>query len=179
MPEIEIRPTRVEDIGSLMQLEHGYQTLYTWQMDRGIDGAQVSVRFHEVRFPRPVNVEYPRAVQGLSERWQKYQLMLTAICQGELVGYLGLAEKADTREMVAKDLVVRTDMRRQGIGSAILLSGQVWAAQHGSRTFGLEMQLKNYPMIQLANKLGFEFCGYHDHYFPNQDIALFFLRMIK
>jgi RimJ/RimL family protein N-acetyltransferase len=41
------------------------------------------------------------------------------------------------------------------------------------------MQSKNHPAIQLAHKLGFEFCGYNDHYFSNQDIALFFSRPLR
>jgi ribosomal protein S18 acetylase RimI-like enzyme len=38
----------------------------------------------------------------------------------------------------------------------------------------LDMQSKNYPAIRLAQKMGFVFSGYSDHYYPNQDIALFF-----
>jgi hypothetical protein len=43
----------------------------------------------------------------------------------------------------------------------------------------LEMQSKNYPAIQLAQKLGFDFCGYNDNYFDNQDIAILFSKPIK
>jgi hypothetical protein len=38
------------------------------------------------------------------------------------------------------------------------------------------MQTKNYPAIQFARAQGFVFCGFNDHYYMNQDIALFFGR---
>jgi len=41
------------------------------------------------------------------------------------------------------------------------------------------MQSKNNPAIRMANKLGFSFCGFRDHYFPNQDLALFFSRFVR
>jgi ribosomal protein S18 acetylase RimI-like enzyme len=43
----------------------------------------------------------------------------------------------------------------------------------------LEMQPKNYPAIQLAQKLGFDFCGYNDRYYANRDIALFFAKGLR
>jgi hypothetical protein len=43
----------------------------------------------------------------------------------------------------------------------------------------LEMPSKNNPMVSLARKLGYEFCGYNDLYYETQDIALFFGRSIR
>jgi len=43
----------------------------------------------------------------------------------------------------------------------------------------LEMQAKNHAAIQLARKLGYEFCGYCDDYFTNHDIAVFFMQNLK
>ena len=38
---------------------------------------------------------------------------------------------------------------------------------------------KNYPAICLAEKMGFELCGYNDHYFANNDIAIFFSKWVR
>ena len=38
----------------------------------------------------------------------------------------------------------------------------------------MEMQTKNFPAMQFARAQGFVFCGFNDHYYTNQDIALFF-----
>jgi RimJ/RimL family protein N-acetyltransferase len=56
---------------------------------------------------------------------------------------------------------------------------QAWALQRGARRIVLEMQSKNHPYIRLAQKFGYEFCGYNDQYYPTQDVALFFGRALK
>jgi len=43
----------------------------------------------------------------------------------------------------------------------------------------LEMQAKNHAGISLARKLGYDFCGFNDHYFANHDIAVFFTYILK
>jgi RimJ/RimL family protein N-acetyltransferase len=41
------------------------------------------------------------------------------------------------------------------------------------------MQSKNQAYIRLAQKFGYDFCGYNDQYYPTQDVALFFGRAVK
>jgi RimJ/RimL family protein N-acetyltransferase len=41
------------------------------------------------------------------------------------------------------------------------------------------MLSKNNAAIRLAQKLGYEFCGYNDHYYETQDIAIFFGRTLS
>ena len=73
----------------------------------------------------------------------------------------------------------RPDLRREGIGTALILAAQDWGIEHGARRIMLEIHSKNHPAIQMARKLNYEFCGYNDNYFPNQDIALFFSRSLR
>ena len=77
------------------------------------------------------------------------------------------------------DLVVSPRYRRQEIATLLLQSVQTWAVQRKNRRVLLEMSSKNNPAIRLAQKLGFEFCGYNDAYYEQQDIALFFGRFIR
>jgi ribosomal-protein-alanine N-acetyltransferase len=77
------------------------------------------------------------------------------------------------------DLAVTRRTRRQGIGSALILAGQEWARHKRCHRMVLEMQPKNYPAICLVQKLGYDLCGYNDHYFPNRDIALFFSKALR
>jgi ribosomal protein S18 acetylase RimI-like enzyme len=49
-----------------------------------------------------------------------------------------------------------------------------WARKQGALTILAETTTKNYPALCFYQKLGFQFCGFNDHYYANQDIALFF-----
>jgi ribosomal-protein-alanine N-acetyltransferase len=77
------------------------------------------------------------------------------------------------------DLAVNVAHRRQGVGSTLLQAAQDWASGRSHRRVILEMQSKNLPVIRLAQKFGYEFCGYNDHYYLNQDVALFFGKALK
>jgi ribosomal protein S18 acetylase RimI-like enzyme len=76
-------------------------------------------------------------------------------------------------------LVVSAANRRQGIASGLLLAVMDIVGKRDFRLLVLEMQSKNDPAITMASKLGFNFCGYRDHYFPNQELALFYSRFVR
>jgi len=138
------------------------------------------VSFRQTRLPRPVRVDYSGSHPLLNqENWSRYQAVLVATAADVPVGYVGISDQFAPRTLWVTDCAVREDMRRQGIGSALILAAQEWGAENGFRRAILEMQSKNHPAIQMARKLGYEFCGYNDHYFPNQDIALFFSRSLR
>ena len=180
MPEIEIRPAVAEDIPNLIHLEHDYTSDYVWQMElQPPEEDRIGINFRQVRLPRSVKVDYPRPVSTLAEDWMRRSGILVAIHAGEIVGYLSLMLDIAPLTTWVTDLAVAPAMRRKGIGSALVLAGMAWGAQHESYRLVLEMQPKNYPAICLAKKLGFEFCGYNDRYYPNHDIALFFAKVLR
>ena len=169
MPAIEIRPAVLNDLPALSAIEHSFETLYTWQMDRNIDESQVMVNFREIRLPRPVRVEYPRSLDFLGGDGFQQSVILTALLGGSPVGYLRMKEEQEPR----------TDARRQGIASVLILAAQDWAAQRTLKRVIIEAQSRNVAAIRLIAKLGYEFCGYNDHYYASQDIALFFARYLR
>jgi len=179
MPEIEIRPAVSADIPSLLQLEHDFKTSYVWQMERQFLEGQVTINFREIRLPRTVRVEYPHSRNGFTEHWKEYSAVIVAVHQGEPVAYINIVEQTIPATGWVTDLVVRDNLRRQGVGTALILAAERWAQQHKLRNLTLEMQSKNFPAIRLAMKLGFEFTGFNDHFYKNQDIALFFTRYLK
>lgn len=180
MPEIQIRPAVATDIPLLVELDHDYVSDYVWQMDvqQPDEGPLVviSINFRQVRLPRSVKVDYPRPRRALLDDWMLRSGILVAELDDQVIGYAGLQLEHAPQTTWLTDLAVMRRMRRQGVGSALVLAALEWARQHESRRLVLEMQPKNYPAICLAQKLGFDFCGYSDRYFPNQDIALFFAR---
>ena len=179
MPEIEIRPASSTDIPELVSLDHNYTTDYVWQMEvQQTQDGLVGVQFREVRLPRSVRVEYPRRPQHLMDDWHNRSGLLVAIMQGERVGYIGLSLGLAPLTAWACDLVVKRRVRRQGIGSALVIAACEWGEVHQCRNLILEMQPKNYPAIKMARKLGFEMCGYNDRYYANHDIGLFFAKSL-
>ncbi len=104
---------------------------------------------------------------------------MVAIHNGKYVGYIRIVEVSENQSAVIKDLVVEQGIRRQGIGTALVLAAQNWAIQRADRRLLLEIPPKSYPAIKLAFKLGFDFSGYNDSYYPNKDIALFFSKYLK
>lgn len=180
MPEISIRPATVEDLPFLIKIEHSYQSLYVWQMDRSLEEGQILVNFRLTRLPRPVKVESTGAHPLVNEEnSSRYQAVLIACFQQVPVGYVGISDQIIPKTVWITDLVVREDLRRQGIGTALMLGAQEWGIEHQYRKAIFETQSKNHPAIQMARKLGYEFCGYNDNYFANQDIALFFSRSLR
>lgn len=179
MPEIQIRPAIATDVNYLMALDHHFRTEYVWQMEIDTDPNKIDVQFRRTRLPRAVRHPYPRDPEGLADNWTHRSGLLVAVHDGNPVGYIALMVEVIPKTALATDLAVALRMRRQGIGTALVLAALDWAAHHQCRQLWLEMQSKNYPAIAMAQKLGFDFCGYSDHYYPNQDIALFFTRAAK
>ena len=69
--------------------------------------------------------------------------------------------------------------RRQGIGTALMRHARQWAREQGLQMLLAEATTKNYPALCFYQKLGFQFCGFNDHYYTNQDIALFFVQSLR
>jgi len=179
MPEIEIRPAIAADIASLVAIDHTYTSDFVWQMEMQVDEGRVGVSFREIHLPRSVRVDYPRPTRNLAEGWVERHGLLVAIHADEVVGYISLMLNIAPNTAWATDLAVLRRMRRQGIGSSLVLAAQEWGLAHESRNLVLEIQPKNYPAIRMAQKLGFEFCGYNDRYFANRDIGLFFAKSLR
>jgi GNAT superfamily N-acetyltransferase len=179
MPEIEIRPATPSDTAFLSRIEHGYQSSYVWQMDRVIEDGQIQVNFRQVRLPRPVLVEFTGSLPLSEETWPRFKAVLVASINRLPVGYIGLVERGTSKTLWVTDCVVQEDMRRKGIGTGLVMAAQEWAGEKGWRKLVVEMQSKNHPAIQMIRKLGYDFCGYNDNYFQNQDIGLFFSRPLR
>ncbi len=185
MPEIEIRPPIPTDIPKLIEIDHDYVSDHVWQMEVQHETGQkpsdlrVEIIFRQLKLPRSVHVQYPRSPGDLVHDWKERSCLLVAALQGEVVGYASLMLTISPHTGWMTDLAVIRRYRRQGIGSTLVLAGQEYSRQKQCSRMVMEMQPKNYPAICLAQKLGYNLCGYNDHYFPNHDIALFFSKSLR
>jgi GNAT superfamily N-acetyltransferase len=174
MAKIDVRPAISTDVPKMISLDHNYATGHVWQMTLDLTDTQTQVSFREVRLPREVHVNYPRIPRRLVDDWTKRDLLLLAEEGGIVRGYISVRLGLAPASAWVEDLAVDRIYRRNGIASALVLAAQDWCGKKGIHRLTLEMQPKNYPAIQFAYKLGFEFSGYNDQYYRDQEIAIFF-----
>jgi ribosomal protein S18 acetylase RimI-like enzyme len=179
MSSFEIRSAVATDLPSLMAIDHSNSSDYVWQLDVRNESNQVTANFREIRLPRSVTVTYPRNPSALADEWTKRDAFLVALKEEIPVGYICAMEEHVSAVTRITDIVVAEEVRRRGAGSDLLTAIQAWALERSARRIVLETQSKNHPCIRLAQKFGYEFCGYNDQYYPTQDVALFFGRTLK
>jgi GNAT superfamily N-acetyltransferase len=175
----EIRPANATDIPHLMGIDHSCMSDYVWQLELRREVGQVMASFREVRLPRSITVAYPRTPSTLADEWTKRSTVMVALHEGTPIGYICVVKETTSVMGWVTDLVVAPDHRRKGAASALLMAAQAWVSERGVRRLILETQSKNQACIHLAQKFGYEFCGYNDQYYPTQDVALFFGRALK
>ena len=179
MALFEVRPANTTDISHLMAIEHSCMSDYVWQLELRREAGQVTANFREVRLPRSISVAYPRNPSSLADEWTRRGAVMVAVYEKAPIGYICVTEERTSAIAWITDIVVAPDHRRKGAASALLMAAQTWASERRVRRLILEMQSKNQACIHLAQKFGYEFCGYNDRYYPTQDVALFFGRVLK
>ena len=177
MAAIQIRTAVATDLSRLMGIDHSASSEYVWQLELRREAGQIMAAFREVRLPRPIPLTYPHDPFSFGDEWPRKAIVFAALSESDPVAYAALIEHPSAAVWVT-DLVVAPSWRRRGVAGALLDSAREWAEQRNHRRLFLEMQSKNHPAIRLAQKHGYEFCGYNDHYYTTQDIALFFARAI-
>jgi ribosomal protein S18 acetylase RimI-like enzyme len=174
-----VRPATLADLNACLAVEHSSVTDHVWQMQVRDGEAQVSVTFHTVRLPRRMRVEYPRNLEQLVEDWEREEAFLVAEADNEVRGYIDLVAVPWQQMGWVANLAVEPAYRRRGIATALLRHGRQWARQEGLKLIQVEATTKNYPALRFYQKQGFQFCGFNDHYYSNQDIAVFFVQGLR
>ena len=127
----------------------------------------------------------PWTEQGfLDELKQSYALYLTVVCQNplraadaaetaeavgaeaagsQIVGYCGLVQSFEEAEIT--NVAVSPDLRRQGIGLAMLKELMRLGKERGITRFILEVRAGNAGAISLYQKLGFQMAGIRKNFY--------------
>lgn len=179
MAEVIIRTVVSPDFSILSSFKHSLETQTVWQMDQEAVDDSIAVSFRELKLPRLMKLSYPRSAQSLFDRWKDLSIILVGCIDNVPIGYISCSSIQATSNVWIKDLVVHERWRRQGVATSLVKAIGAWGEERGLKRITLEMSSKNYPAICLAKKLGFEFCGYNDYYYENNDIAVFFARLIR
>jgi RimJ/RimL family protein N-acetyltransferase len=177
MTEFEIRTTVSTDLARLAALDHTIDTDYVWQLDLHHEAGQFEVTLHEVRLPRTVRLEHPRNAKELPDTWH-LRPMFSALKGLEAVAYVRFTDEIVPHAVWITDVVVGKPFRGKGLARKLVGAAEAWGLQRSLRRAIIEVQSKNAPAIRMAQKLGFEFCGYNDLYYSTRDVALFFARSL-
>lgn len=111
--------------------------------------------------------------------WQLRDYFVVVEADGRICGYLNMREDRACGIGWVRQLVVDRSMRRKRLGSALLRAAQNWAKAIGLKRITIETQTKNHPAISFCQRHGFMLSGFNDHYYPNQDIAIFFSQNLR
>ena len=171
-----IRDGLESDIPACLLLDHHYETDLVWQMTVDEKPGHWQIGFINQHLPRTLETEYIASETRLRAALPTDQCFLVAMTRetNDSLGYLAM--RNDPVHEIARihDLVVSLPYRRQRIGTRLLTIARQWAKEHKLNSLMIEAATQNFPGIVFAQQSGFKFCGYNDHYFPNQDIAVFF-----
>lgn len=176
---MDIRPATLADLNACLSLDHNGETEHVWQMQDHRSKFRVSVAFDIVRLPRRMPLQYPRDLEQLVEDWQRGEGFFAAEVDGEVRGYVDTISLPWQGLGWIANLAVDRGFRRRRIATTLIGQACRWAREQGLRTVMLEATTKNHPALSLYQKQGFRFCGFNDHYYLNQDIALFFAQMLR
>jgi GNAT superfamily N-acetyltransferase len=176
---MQVRPAVPRDLGVCGALDHSYTTDCVWQMETREEDGVLTINFRVARLPREMRGDYPRGSEGLLVGWQRRDGFLVAVESERVCGYVALTAQAEHGIAWVGDLIVDRPWRRRGIGTALLGAAAQWGCDHDLVRLVVEVQTKNYPAIRFCQSRGLTFCGYNDHYWPSQDIALFFGQSLR
>jgi ribosomal protein S18 acetylase RimI-like enzyme len=157
-----------------MALDHSYTTTHAWQFGEQEEGGTLSFALRPVRLPRRAHIAYPKPVDRLMDDWRKGPCFFVAREGGAIWGYVDLRPQRWQRAGWIEHLVVAPQRRREGIGSALLTRAAQWAMAHHLDQLMADVPTSNHAAICFLQAHHFAFCGFHDRYYANRDIALFF-----
>lgn len=176
-PGFVIRDGISNDIPACITLDHDYETEYVWQMRLHEDAGHHQIAFQTEKLPRIMETSWPHNEQRLRLALPDDQCFLVAQSRedsDEILGYLAMRVDPIYQIAQLQDLIVSKPYRRRRIGSRLFAVARKWARDHDMLRMTAEVQTRNYPAILFCQQVGLAFCGFNDHYFPNQDIAVFF-----
>ena len=101
-------------------------------------------------------------------------LWLVAVCDGQVVGYVGSQSVLDGADMM--NIAVHPQYRKQGIAQRLILELISLLQDRGVKSLALEVRASNKPAICLYQKLGFVQVGCRPGYYRNPKEDAFILR---
>ena len=173
---MQLRPVTAADLDLLSEIDATIESTQYLHVERGGAGMGLSWRLHE----RPLRERLVRPNPIDDER----RLVLKMIATGADEGIALMAEHDDIPVALAVavpdpsagtlrlvDLRVDFDMRREGLGSALLYAMITAAKDAGLRAVSVETTTDNFPAARLLSRCGFEIAGLDERRRTNHDLV--------
>ncbi|MHB9033024.1 MAG: GNAT family N-acetyltransferase [Anaerolineae bacterium] len=175
---MRIRQMTVGDADRCLRFDCSYQTDYVWHITEHVLDSRVEVLIERTRLPRSVEVTYPCMLADLADECRTSECFLVADHLSQVQGCIDLRQRRWTGTAWIEYCVVDKKFRGQGIGSQLLEAAEDWARSARLRQIVMPLQTKNDQAIAAAQARGYQFSGYLDRYFNNEDIGLLFCKSV-
>lgn len=93
--------------------------------------------------------------------------------RSRVIGYISLVSNARTRYLRIYSIAVDADFRGKGLGRMLLEQAIKIAREHDMAKITLEVNISNYPAIELYKKNGFAYISVKENYYHDGADALY------
>jgi GNAT superfamily N-acetyltransferase len=139
------------------------------------------IAFNTQHLPRTLQSHYPVSELRLQLALPAEHLFLVAAARAgdEILGYLTMTNDQSRSVALIRDVLVSQPYRRHHIGTRLVSVARQWAKEHDLTQLIVEVSTQNFPALSFCQRIGFQLCGFNDHYFPNHDIAIFLAQSLR
>jgi ribosomal protein S18 acetylase RimI-like enzyme len=179
---MELRPAELVDLKGCAALSGAVSSTHVWQLTLGRDPAaslatsEFSMALRCLRLPRQVIVEPPG--EPLNTIWSRAVAAFVACDAAAVGGYIVLTPAEERPVATIARLVVAPELRRHGIGTALLRLAARWAVSEGLAGLSAHCSARNHPAVAFLTRSGFTFSGYSEAYYARGEVALFWQRSV-
>ena len=176
---LRLRAGTAADWSHCLNLDVSYTTEDVWQLQSQADGDQLTIGLTRVRLPRAITLRDPCWGDTAQLKDRAEGVLLVAETDAGLAGFcLLVAEPARNADLIPM-LAVAGHARRRGIGRRLLAEAVQIARERRRRVLSATLQARNVPGIRFVTAGGFSFAGYDEHYYPSNDVAVFFAHRLR
>ncbi|HZG66609.1 MAG TPA: GNAT family N-acetyltransferase [Herpetosiphonaceae bacterium] len=177
---MELRPAELDDLDACTTIACAVSSHHVWQLTLARDPAaalatsEYTMTLRCLRLPRQVVVELPG--EPLEAVWDRAIAAFVACDDADIGGYVLLTPAEERPAATVARLVVVPELRRRGVGTALMRLAAGWAASEGLTGLNAHCSTRNHPAVAFFTRSGFTFTGYSESYYPRDEVALFWQR---
>lgn len=181
-PVLEVRPALAADVPAVAALDSAFSTRRVLALDRRGLAPEQTFDFTITDRGEDATRDNARPARYWLDHLEDGDTVLLATLDGVVVGAIVLQEWDFNRSLWVEDIRVAPEVRRGGIGRALVDAAVAHARARGLVSLRLETQHDNLDAVTFYLRCGFRLSGFDDrlylhmHPHPEQDnrIALFF-----